>query len=57
MGWVHGHRTRPPGVEHFGQIGTIGDLYRHHGIDAPGIARAAGATSGGKPIQHLGATA
>ena len=53
MGSVSGHRTRPLGVEHFGQAGTIADLYRHYGIDAQGIVRAAEATSGGKPIRHL----
>ncbi len=37
LGWlgaVLGHRTRPLGVEHFGQTGSIPDLYRHYGIDA-----------------------
>ncbi|HEX9190249.1 MAG TPA: pyruvate dehydrogenase, partial [Vicinamibacteria bacterium] len=29
------------GVDHFGQSGTRGDLYRHYGIDAPAIAAAA----------------
>jgi pyruvate dehydrogenase E1 component len=29
------------GVDHFGQSGARGDLYRHYGIDAPAIARAA----------------
>jgi pyruvate dehydrogenase E1 component len=29
------------GVDGFGQSGTRGDLYRHHGIDVPGIAAAA----------------
>ncbi len=57
MGSVHGHRTRPLGVEHFGQTGTIADLYRHYGIDAQGIARAAEAISSGKPIRHLGIVA
>ena len=57
MGSVHGHRTRPLGVEHFGQTGTIADLYRHYGIDAQGIARAAEAVSGGRPIRHLGVVA
>ena len=33
LGAVCGHRTIPLGVEHFGQTGTIGDLYRHFGID------------------------
>jgi len=37
LGSVAGHRTIPLGVEHFGQTGTIGDLYRHFGIDAESI--------------------
>jgi len=37
LGSVIGHRTIPLGVEHFGQTGTIGDLYRHFGIDAESI--------------------
>nr|WIE91293.1 transketolase [Mesorhizobium sp. WSM4875] len=57
MGSVHGHRTRALGVEHFGQTGTIADLYRHYGIDAEGIARAAETVSGGRPIRHLGVVA
>ena len=57
LGAVHGHRTRALGVEHFGQTGTIADLYRHYGIDAQGIARAAQAVSGGRPIRHLGVVA
>ena len=47
LGAVRGHRTAPLGVEHFGQTGTIADLYRHNGIDADGIvARVAGLTTG-----------
>lgn len=57
IGSVHGHRIRPLGVEHFGQTGTIADLYRHYGIDAQGIVRAAEAVSGAKPIRHLGVVA
>ncbi|HYH17121.1 MAG TPA: transketolase [Azospirillum sp.] len=56
LGWlgsVHGHRTRALGVEHFGQTGTVDDLYRHFGIDAQGIALAAEAMSPGRPIRHL----
>jgi pyruvate dehydrogenase E1 component len=53
LGAVHGHRTRSLGVEHFGQTGTIGDLYRHNGIDAAGILRAAEAIAPGRPIRHL----
>ena len=37
LGAVAGHKTVPLGVEHFGQTGTIRDLYRHHGIDRDGI--------------------
>ncbi|MBD8065750.1 transketolase [Devosia sp. PTR5] len=40
LGGVMGHRTLPLGVEHFGQTGTVTDLYRHFGIDAAAIARA-----------------
>jgi pyruvate dehydrogenase E1 component len=29
--------VRPLGVEHFGQTGSIPDLYRHYGIDANAI--------------------
>lgn len=42
LGWlgsVGGHRTVPHGVEHFGQTGSIGDLYRHFGLDRHAIAR------------------
>ncbi len=53
MGSVMGHRTRSLGVEHFGQTGTVRDLYRHFGIDAQGIIAAAGMIAPGKPIRHL----
>ncbi|MGA7431216.1 MAG: transketolase [Xanthobacteraceae bacterium] len=58
LGWlgaVHGHRVRPLGVEHFGQTGTIADLYRHYGIDANAIIAAAQAIAPGRPIRYLGA--
>jgi pyruvate dehydrogenase E1 component len=49
LGGVGGHRTVSLGVEHFGQTGTIGDLYRHFGIDAASIAaRARGLTAGAR---------
>ena len=56
LGWlgsVAGHRVRALGVEHFGQTGTIPDLYRHYGIDANAIAAAAEAIAPGRPIRHL----
>ena len=47
LGAVCGHQTIPMGVEHFGQTGTIGDVYRHHGIDARAILdRIQGLTDG-----------
>jgi pyruvate dehydrogenase E1 component len=56
LGWlgsVAGHRVRPLGVEHFGQTGTVADLYRHYGIDANAIVAAAEAIVPGRPIRHL----
>ena len=42
LGAVHGHRVRALGVEHFGQTGSIPDLYRHYGIDANADRRGGG---------------
>ena len=53
LGAVNGHRTRALGVEHFGQTGSLADLYRHYGIDANAIVAAAQAIAPGKPIRHL----
>jgi pyruvate dehydrogenase E1 component len=53
LGAVHGHRLRSLGVEHFGQTGSLPDLYRHYGIDANAIVAAAQAIAPGKPIRHL----
>ena len=53
LGSVHGHRTRSLGVEHFGQTGSIADLYRHNGIDARSIAASAEALTPGRPIRTL----
>jgi len=52
IGGIYGHRVKSLGVEHFGQTGTISDLYRHHGIDTNTVARAAEAASSGKPIRY-----
>ncbi|MGE0844779.1 MAG: hypothetical protein AB7L41_00825 [Flavobacteriaceae bacterium] len=40
-------------MEHFGQTGTIGDLYRHYGIDADAIMAAAQAMAPGRPLRHF----
>ena len=53
LGAVNGHRTRGLGVEHFGQTGSLADLYRHYGIDANAIVAAAQAIAPGRPIRHL----
>jgi pyruvate dehydrogenase E1 component len=57
LGWigsVQGHQTIPLGVEHFGQTGTIGDLYHHFGIDAAAIVQAAiGLTDGHRGMPQL----
>src|SRR4051794_34272742 len=55
LGWlgsVRGHRLEALGVEHFGQTGTIDDLYRHHGIDANAIIDAAESVTVGAPVRH-----
>jgi pyruvate dehydrogenase E1 component len=55
LGWlgsVRGHRVEALGVEHFGQTGTIDDLYRHHGIDANAIIDAVEALTSGAPVLH-----
>ncbi|MGA7808644.1 transketolase [Bradyrhizobium sp.] len=55
LGWlgsVRGHRVEALGVEHFGQTGTIGDLYRHYGIDANAIIDAAEVLTAGAPVLH-----
>jgi pyruvate dehydrogenase E1 component len=55
LGWlgsVRGHRVEALGVEHFGQTGTIDDLYRHYGIDANAIIDAAESLTAGAPVLH-----
>jgi pyruvate dehydrogenase E1 component len=55
LGWlgsVRGHRLEALGVEHFGQTGTIDDLYRHHGKDANAIIDAAEGLTAGAPVRH-----
>jgi pyruvate dehydrogenase E1 component len=55
LGWlgsVRGHRVEALGVEHFGQTGTVDDLYRHYGIDANAIIDAAESLTAGAPVLH-----
>ncbi len=40
LGSVHGHRVQALGVEHFGQTGSIAELYAHYRIDADAIVEA-----------------
>jgi pyruvate dehydrogenase E1 component len=56
LGWigaVSGHRVRPLGVEHFGQTGSLVDLYWRYGIDANAIVAAAESIAPGRPIRYL----
>jgi pyruvate dehydrogenase E1 component len=41
LGGALGVPQIPLGVDHFGQSGARDDLYRHYGVDAAAIARAA----------------
>ncbi len=50
LGAVHGHRTIPLGIEHFGQTGTIADLYHHYGIDAASIVEKVNGLTAGKVV-------
>ncbi len=51
IGGVKGHQVAPLGVEHFGQTGTVNDLYRHFQIDADAIVSAANFLSPGRSIR------
>ena len=53
LGAVEGNRTRSLGVEHFGQTGSLAELYRHYGIDTQSIIAAAQGIAPGRPIRHL----
>ncbi|WP_422367544.1 transketolase [Pelagibius sp.] len=53
LGGVQGHRVQALGVEHFGQTGTVQDLYGHHRIDTDAVVAAANAATAGRPIRYL----
>lgn len=54
LGAVHGHRTAGLGVEHFGQTGTVADLYRHFGIDRNAILQVVAGLARGRPLRAVG---
>lgn len=51
LGSVGGHRTVALGVEHFGQTGTVAELYRHFGIDAASIVSSAAMLTPGRGVE------
>ena len=46
FGGVRGHRVRALGVEHFGQSGSLSELYGHYGLDVNAILSAAEGITG-----------
>ncbi len=52
LGSVRGHRVRPLGVEHFGQSGSIPELYGHYGLDVNAILTAAESLRAGRPSHY-----
>ena len=54
LGGVVGHQTVSLGVEHFGQTGTVADLYKHFGIDAASIAETAAGMTDGRALRGFG---
>ncbi|OAV52139.1 transketolase [Rhizobium sp. WYCCWR10014] len=52
LGGVAGHRTVSHGVEHFGQTGTIADLYRHFRIDRQSLVRSINELTVGKRLSE-----
>jgi pyruvate dehydrogenase E1 component len=51
LGAVQGHKVRALGVEHFGQTGSIPEVYAHYGLDANAILTAAERLTG-KPSRY-----
>jgi pyruvate dehydrogenase E1 component len=50
LGSVSGHQTIAHGVEHFGQTGTIDDVYRHFGLDKASLVQSVSALTHGRKI-------
>jgi pyruvate dehydrogenase E1 component len=53
LGSVHGHRVRGLGVEHFGQTGSVEELYASYGLSAAAITVAAEGVVPGRPIRNV----
>jgi pyruvate dehydrogenase E1 component len=51
FGGVRGHRVRALGVEHFGQSGSLSELYGHYGLDVNAILSAAEGITG-RPARY-----
>jgi pyruvate dehydrogenase E1 component len=51
LGGVLGHRVRALGVEHFGQSGSLSELYSHYGLDVNAILAAAEGLSS-RPVRY-----
>ena len=51
LGGVCGHRVRALGVEHFGQSGSLSELYGHYGLDVNAILTAAEGITG-HPVRY-----
>ncbi len=54
LGSVQGHKVAGLGVEHFGQTGTVADLYRHFGIDRNSILKVVAGLTKGRPLRAVG---
>ncbi len=54
LGSVQGHKVAGLGVEHFGQTGTVSDLYQHFGIDRNSILRVIAGLAPGRPLRAVG---
>ena len=52
LGGVKGHQVAALGVEHFGQTGTISDLYRHFEIDTDAILATANELTKNRPVRY-----
>ncbi|MGD9830694.1 MAG: transketolase [Hyphomicrobiaceae bacterium] len=52
LGAVIGHRVRALGVEHFGQSGSVQELYAHYGLDVNAILAAAESVRPGRPVRY-----